>query len=50
MTAAHEVEHSVFAELFPPVDDLELAELLAGLVASGDLHPTYDDTPEAIGE
>lgn len=51
MTAAHDVEHPVFAELFQPVDDHDFAELLAALVATGDLHPTYDhDSEGAIGE
>jgi hypothetical protein len=49
MTAAHDV-HPVFAEL-QPADDHDLAVLLAGLVADGDLHPTYDhDSEGAIGE
>jgi hypothetical protein len=50
VTAVHD-EHPVFAELFLPVDDHDLAELLAGLVAIGELHPTYDhDSEGVIGE
>lgn len=40
-------------ELAPgqPFDDDAFAELLAQLVADGDLHPTYDhDSEGAIGE
>jgi hypothetical protein len=49
VTAVHD-EHPVFAEL-QPVDDHDFAELLAALVADGELHPTYDhDSEGAIGE
>jgi hypothetical protein len=49
MTAIHD-EHPVFAEL-ESVDEHDVAELLAELVATGDLHPTYDhDAEGAIGE
>lgn len=48
MTAVHD-EHPVFAELFPPVDDHNLAEQIVDAVTTEGLHPTYDDE-EAIGE
>jgi hypothetical protein len=51
MTAAHDVEHPVFAELIQPVDEHDLAELLANAVAAEGWHPTYDhDSEGAIGE
>lgn len=48
MTAVHDVEHPVFDGPILPVDEHDLAELLAGLVVAGDLHPTYEG--EAVGE
>jgi hypothetical protein len=50
MTATHhDVEHPVFAELFPTVDDHALAELIVDAVTAEGWHPTYDGE-EAIGE
>ena len=51
MTAIHDIEHPVFAELFPPVDDHDLAEQIADAVTVEGWHPTYDhDSEGAIGE
>lgn len=49
MTAVH-IEHPVFAELFQPVDDHDLAEQIVAAVAAEGWHPTYDyDDEGAVG-